>query len=459
MGYGHRKDTLTDAMNVFSFWKGVNEAVRLVNSFEKAVETLKSKRTTLANLEGALGEDTMKELVEEKEGAGGAQYRPHKRRLQNWQVADQMGVHEEFGKDDRKCWDQYGVGIRDETNLRTKLKERGNPTTRQALENNETTRKMRKMLESWFKTLGEFMPPEALQEPLDSHTQPEKELLQFSSDFDWKSHEHLGLVGLAASEFLLRQGQAHDALKKLRQVLGLKAFLAQVEKWAEVYQQSWKAMGRLREKGADGNHGRGRLEALTAGDLIMLSEWMDDHRLWREQGEIVEAAAAKKGKGCKELPWLWKLEFEANTSRDKVAEAVEKMMAEAICIEWLHTKASVERFEEEVKLLLAEISRVPRIFVHYEKPVGKERKTLVTNLSPFIPQFFKPQLDQLLPYCDNVIVDESEAEAYAIAQGLPKPKNIVAVAKAIAALPKINASKPRIVMAECDSPQMCRGAA
>ncbi|KIJ54901.1 hypothetical protein M422DRAFT_24784 [Sphaerobolus stellatus SS14] len=74
-------------------------------------------------------------------------------------------------------------------------------------------------------------------------------------------------------------------------------------------------------------------------------------------------------------------------------------------------------------------------------------KTFVTNLSaPFIPQFFKAQLDQLLPYCDIVIGNESEAEAYASAQGLPESKNIAAVAKAIAALPKVNPSKPRIVV-------------
>ena len=36
------------------------------------------------------------------------------------------------------------------------------------------------------------------------------------------------------------------------------------------------------------------------------------------------------------------------------------------------------------------------------------------NLSaPFIPQFFKSQVDELLPYVDILIGNESEAEAYA----------------------------------------------
>jgi adenosine kinase len=36
------------------------------------------------------------------------------------------------------------------------------------------------------------------------------------------------------------------------------------------------------------------------------------------------------------------------------------------------------------------------------------------NLSaPFIPQFFKSQVDEMMPYVDVLIGNESEAEAYA----------------------------------------------
>jgi adenosine kinase len=36
------------------------------------------------------------------------------------------------------------------------------------------------------------------------------------------------------------------------------------------------------------------------------------------------------------------------------------------------------------------------------------------NLSaPFIPQFFKSQVDEILPYVDILIGNESEAQAYA----------------------------------------------
>lgn len=55
-------------------------------------------------------------------------------------------------------------------------------------------------------------------------------------------------------------------------------------------------------------------------------------------------------------------------------------------------------------------------------------------------------MDALLPYCDIVFGNEAEAEAYASAQGLPDPKNLTAVAQAIAGLTKSNPSRPRIVV-------------
>ncbi|KAG5653897.1 hypothetical protein H0H81_009489 [Sphagnurus paluster] len=74
-------------------------------------------------------------------------------------------------------------------------------------------------------------------------------------------------------------------------------------------------------------------------------------------------------------------------------------------------------------------------------------KTFAINLSaPFIPQFFKAQLQQVLPFCDVIIGNEAEAEAYASANGLSDPKDLPAIAKSIAALPKTNASRPRVVV-------------
>ena len=74
-------------------------------------------------------------------------------------------------------------------------------------------------------------------------------------------------------------------------------------------------------------------------------------------------------------------------------------------------------------------------------------KTFVLNLSaPFIPQFFNSNLQQILPHTDVLIGNEAEAEAWATANGLSNPKDLPAVAKALATSSKTNASRPRIVV-------------
>ncbi|KAJ4470897.1 Ribokinase-like protein [Lentinula aciculospora] len=78
---------------------------------------------------------------------------------------------------------------------------------------------------------------------------------------------------------------------------------------------------------------------------------------------------------------------------------------------------------------------------------SKDAKVFAVNLSaPFIPQFFGAQLQQIIPFTDIVIANESEAEAWATANGHATPTDLPAVAKAIAIQPKSNASRPRIVV-------------
>lgn len=68
------------------------------------------------------------------------------------------------------------------------------------------------------------------------------------------------------------------------------------------------------------------------------------------------------------------------------------------------------------------------------------------NLSaPFIPQFFKDQLDQTAPYWDYLIGNETEALAYAESHALGTT-DIKAIAKSIAGLPKKNTNRPRTVI-------------
>ena len=57
--------------------------------------------------------------------------------------------------------------------------------------------------------------------------------------------------------------------------------------------------------------------------------------------------------------------------------------------------------------------------LHVAKAASSAGKTVVLNLSaPFIPQFFKVQLEEVLPHVDVLIGNESEAAAYAQAAGI-----------------------------------------
>jgi len=85
--------------------------------------------------------------------------------------------------------------------------------------------------------------------------------------------------------------------------------------------------------------------------------------------------------------------------------------------------------------------------LYLAKKASEAGKVFVLNLSaPFIPQFFKAQLDQLLPFCDYVIGNDSEAKAWAEASGQPNVDDIPAIARALAFGTKSNSSRPRTVI-------------
>lgn len=74
-----------------------------------------------------------------------------------------------------------------------------------------------------------------------------------------------------------------------------------------------------------------------------------------------------------------------------------------------------------------------------------EGKTFAMNLSaPFLCSFFKDQMHRVLPYATLVFGNETEAEAYAEANGLAS-KAVADVAKHIAALPLASGASARVV--------------
>lgn len=86
------------------------------------------------------------------------------------------------------------------------------------------------------------------------------------------------------------------------------------------------------------------------------------------------------------------------------------------------------------------------VMVDTGKACAESNKIYCVNLSaPFLPMFFKDQMASVLPYADFVFGNESEAQAYAEANGFPTA-TIDEIAAKIAALPKVNAGRPRVVV-------------
>jgi adenosine kinase len=97
----------------------------------------------------------------------------------------------------------------------------------------------------------------------------------------------------------------------------------------------------------------------------------------------------------------------------------------------------------------AAAGKVDFIFHQYQSATNLQNhpQTFVLNLSaPFIPQFFTTQLQNIIPYTDVIIGNESEAAAWASATGSPDVKDLALIARSIALLPKSNPSRPRIVI-------------
>eukprot|EP01138_Halocafeteria_seosinensis_P013588 gb/GECG01013877.1/.p1 GENE.gb/GECG01013877.1/~~gb/GECG01013877.1/.p1 ORF type:complete len:344 (+),score=49.87 gb/GECG01013877.1/:1-1032(+) len=89
----------------------------------------------------------------------------------------------------------------------------------------------------------------------------------------------------------------------------------------------------------------------------------------------------------------------------------------------------------------------PDTMVEAGKLCAEHNKTFMMNLSaPFLCSVFKEQMHQVLPYADVVFGNESEAQAFAENNDMPKDSKIEDVALKIASLTKVNDKKSRMVV-------------
>jgi adenosine kinase len=88
---------------------------------------------------------------------------------------------------------------------------------------------------------------------------------------------------------------------------------------------------------------------------------------------------------------------------------------------------------------------VPAILALAKEAAAKNKPFIMSLSAPFIPQFFKDQLDQTAPYWDYIIGNETEARSYAASHDL-NTEDTTVIAKHLAQLPKENKQRSRIAV-------------
>lgn len=196
--------------------------------------------------------------------------------------------------------------------------------------------KIENSMQAWFDIWSELVPAGPYDEPMESFSHSQRQhVLRFPSDFSLATLEDSGLKRLALIELKLRTGQAYDALKRIRDFLGLKSFMirdkrgtgrggtqntrsetqisrtqTQVVKWVKVYRRNYERIQKLvgacdvdeplQEKIS-------RLRLLQDRDLVMLSTWMEEHRNRLNIGELEQARLQRQGIDHVTIPWIWKM--------------------------------------------------------------------------------------------------------------------------------------------------------
>ncbi|RAL05569.1 adenosine kinase [Aspergillus ibericus CBS 121593] len=88
---------------------------------------------------------------------------------------------------------------------------------------------------------------------------------------------------------------------------------------------------------------------------------------------------------------------------------------------------------------------VPAIEALGQEAAAKNKVFMLNLSAPFIAQFFKEQLDSVLPYTDYTFCNETEARAFSESHSWGTD-DVVEIAKKLAQLPKKNTSRPRVAI-------------
>jgi len=125
-------------------------------------------------------------------------------------------------------------------------------------------------------------------------------------------------------------------------------------------------------------------------------------------------------------------------------------LAAANCYKLKHLQSSqIWELVEHAKIFYVggyHLTVCPPAAMALAKEAAKKDKIFILSISaPFIPQFYKEALQETSPYWDYVIGNETEAAAWAEAEGLGN-RNLREIAKALALLPKENKKRERVAI-------------
>jgi hypothetical protein len=239
--------------------------------------------------------------------------------------------------------------------------------------------KLRRDLNNWRKTQLDLYP--RLRDELDTFnaTDPEKERLMVPSDFSDAQRRSLGIQELAKVEYSLREGQAHDALDKVR--LAIQTFNYNMKfKLDNVRgqqpntraQQFLSSLSKDKVSAAD-KYRRVRTALLALGlseDDKTLQPLLNS-QLWCKN----ENSPAAQGDAKTEDPWYWVVGRPSSLSPAEEAEwqieskeapvflyDVLLMICTANRAKWFRARAACNRAQEEVEILEEEFRRAHRSF-------------------------------------------------------------------------------------------------
>ncbi|KAG8927115.1 hypothetical protein FRC01_008000 [Tulasnella sp. 417] len=374
MGHGHRRDTLTDVMNHFNWTKTRKE------EYER-------KKVELQEIEEDLPPDYLVQLKSESAARGPEQFlsatmqAPTKTQIlvairnaedAEAQLTQSSSSHSEamFINNAIDLADlQYQVRVKQ---LEVEPNPGGDGERRAFLLMEE---RLRNRIGEHHSILLRVCP--GLQEAeLVRGQPPTTQNLYLPSNFidtDWPKYK---LEKIAKKEAQIQIAEAYDALRRLRNALGLKALLLQnqkqhvrgyerntqarrsvviaekgIKRQAEAYKRAWNAICNLRVE-VGPNTAAGDLRPLLEKDVVPLGEFSDERRFSRDNEAI---------------PWIWRLMNINGPEREVekgVIGTVTSWNNEVIRLAWLHAQASRDRWWEEVTLLKEELRRVGASFTY-----------------------------------------------------------------------------------------------